>query len=280
MEASEIKALISLISDDDREIVNHVESKILELGPPVIPMLEAEWEQSLDMDVQRRIEEIIHRLQHTLLQQRLLEWKKKGGQDLLEGLWIVATYQYPDLVFETIKKQLEQIYYEAWLQLDNDLHPFDQIKALNSVIFTKLKFSANTVNFHSPSNSMINLVLDTKKGNPITLCAVYMLVAQKLKMPIYGVNLPNLFLLTYKQPYAQFYINAFSRGVILSKADIDNYLSKLNLERMDIFYEPCTHIDIIFRVLRNLIVSFSRNNEEEKVEELKNLLKIISDDVE
>jgi regulator of sirC expression with transglutaminase-like and TPR domain len=105
-----------------------------------------------------------------------------------------------------------------------DLHPYDQVKIVNIVIFQKLKFSANTKNFHSPSNSMINVVLDSKKGNPITLCAIYMLVAQKLKLPMYGVNLPNLFILTYKTEESQFYINAFNKGLIFSKADIDNYL--------------------------------------------------------
>jgi regulator of sirC expression with transglutaminase-like and TPR domain len=277
MQPNEVLALISLISDDDREVVSHVETKILELGTPIIPLLEQEWEKSLDPDVQQRIEQLIHALQQKLVQERLIVWKQNGGKDLLEGLWIIATYQYPDLALETVRMQIEQIYYEAWLQLDNDLHPFDQIKALNGVIFTKMKFSANTVNFHSPANSMINLVLESKKGNPITLCAIYMLVAQKLKMPVYGVNLPNLFVLTYKQPYAQFYINAFSRGIILSKADIDNYLAKLNLAKLPMFYEPCNHIDIIFRVLRNLVVSFERNNETEKVEEIKSLLQILTD---
>lgn len=280
MQNNELQALVSLISDDDREVVNHVETKILELGSDIIPLLEAEWEKSLDPTVQLRIEQLIHLLQQQQLQERLLNWKKAGGQDLLEGLWLVATYQYPDLQFETIKAQIEQLYYEVWLQLENDMHPLDQVKVVNSVIFGKLKFAANTTNFHSPANSMINLVLDTKKGNPITLCAVYMLVAQKLKMPVYGVNLPNLFVLTYKKEHTQFYINAFSRGVILSKADIDNYISKLNLEPLDIFYEPCSHVDIIFRVLRNLVVSFTRNNEEDKVNEIKMLLDLLTDDDE
>lgn len=275
MQDSQLKALISLLDDDDREVVSHVEMEIVRIGERIIPMLEKEWETNFNPLVQKRIEELIHTLHFDLLQSRLTNWKAEGAVDLLEGLWIVATYQYPDLDFNKIKKDLEQIYYEAWLELKNDLVPFDQIKIINAVLFHKLKFSANTKNFHSPANSMINQVLESKRGNPIALCCVYILVAQRLKIPIYGVNLPNLFILTYKTENLQFYINAFNKGLIFSKSDIDNYISHLNLPPNPIFYEPCNNLEIVMRLLRNLIVSFEKVGETYKVEELKTLLQIL-----
>jgi regulator of sirC expression with transglutaminase-like and TPR domain len=219
----------------------------------------------------------VHNLHFDLLKSRLEKWKKEGAQDLLEGMWLVATYQYPDLEYKKIKSELEQIYYETWLNLENDLLPADQIKIINNVLFGQLKFSANTKNFHSPSNSMINIVLETKKGNPISLCVIYMLVAQKLKMPVYGVNLPNLFILIYKSKETQFYINAFNKGLIFSKADIDNYLANLNLAQHEMFYEPCSNIEIIKRVFRNLIISFEKLGDTSKVYEIKLLLNCLND---
>ena len=273
-----LKALVSLLSDDDKEILNHVEGQIISLGSYIIPFLEHEWETNLDPTVQRRIEDLLHTVQHDLVRKRLATWVQNGGIDLLEGLWIVATYQYPDIEIEKLRKELEDIYYEVWLELKPDLHPYDQVKVLNSVIFQKLKFSANTKNFHSPSNSMINVVLDTKKGNPITLCAIYMLVAQKLKLPLYGVNLPNLFILTYKTEESQFYINAFNKGLIFSKADIDNYIHHLNLSYSPVFYEPCNHIEILKRVLRNLVVAYEKLGDTHKVREVKEMLFSFSDE--
>src|SRR5690606_20064043 len=143
------------------------------------------------------------------------------------------------------------------------------IKIINSVLFGKLKFGANSKNFHSPGNSLINVVLETKKGNPISLCVVYMLVAQKLKLPVSGVNLPNLFILTYKDDKStQFYINAFNRGLIFSRKDIENYISELHLTPQNSFFEGCSNIDIIRRVLRNLIMSFDKMGEHAKAEEI------------
>jgi regulator of sirC expression with transglutaminase-like and TPR domain len=275
---NELKALISLLDDDDDQIVTHVVEKIRSLGTDVIPYLEEEWEKNFNPYAQRRIEELIHVLQFELLKKRLGEWYEGTDHDLLTGMWLVATYQYPDIELIKLRQDLEQIYYETWLEFKQDLYPFDQVKIINGVLFNKLKFGANTKNFHSPGNSMINVVLETHKGNPISLCVIYMLVAQKLKLPVSGVNLPNLFVLTYKDDRnAQFYINAFNRGLIFSRQDIENYINELHINPQNSFFEPCSNLDIIRRVLRNLIVSFDKMGEHAKAEEVKELLLIVAD---
>jgi regulator of sirC expression with transglutaminase-like and TPR domain len=275
---TEIKALVSLLDDEDAQIVSHVEGKILSLGTTIIPFLEQEWETNFNSLVQRRIEELIHTLQYELLKERLIQWYETEEKDLLTGMWLVATYQYPDLDLIKLRQDLEQIYYETWLEFKPDLYPFDQVKVVNSVLFSKLKFGANTKNFHSPGNSMINVVLETHKGNPITLCIIYLMVAQKLKLPVYGVNLPNLFVLTYKDDkHAQFYINAFNKGLIFSRQDIENYINELHLTPQSSFFEPCSNLEVIRRVFRNLIMSFDKMGEHTKAEEVKELLLIIAD---
>jgi regulator of sirC expression with transglutaminase-like and TPR domain len=278
MKDSEFKALVSLLDDDDTQIIAHVEEKIRSLGKEVIPFLEQEWEKNFNPEVQKRIEDIIHDLQYEIVKDRLSTWYKSEDQDLLTGMWLISTYQYPDLEFEKLSHELEQIYYSVWLELKPDLHPLDQIKIVNGVIFQKLKFGANTKNFHSPGNSMLNVVLETKKGNPISLCVIYLLVGRKLKLPLFGVNLPNLFVLTYKdERIKQFYINVFNRGLIFSREDIENYIHELRMVPKPAFFEPCDNVEIIRRVLRNLIMSFEKVGEHAKAEEVKGLLLEISD---
>ncbi len=275
---NELKALVSLLDDDDSEVSSHVEEKIMSMGTPIIPFLEQEWETNFNPHVQRKLEDLIHTLQFELLKERLALWRDGKEANLLEGLWLVATYQYPDLEHSKLVRDLEQLYYEVWTEYNPDLNPFDQIKILNSAIFGKLKFSANTKHFHSPANSMINAVLETRKGNPISLCVVYMLISQKLDMPVMGVNLPNLFILTYKTEKLQFYINAFNRGLIFSKEDIDNYVEHLHLAPQDSYYQPCTNQEIIRRILRNLIVSFDKLGDYHRSDEVKILLKVLGDE--
>ncbi len=114
MEEKEIKALISLLDDEDKQVVAHVEEKIRSLGKLAIPYLEKEWEASFNPALQARIEEIIHDLQSERLKERLLAWYQGEEKDLLEGMWIVATIQYPDL---SLDKLVTQEDYLAGLQI-------------------------------------------------------------------------------------------------------------------------------------------------------------------
>ncbi|RYU79754.1 transglutaminase-like domain-containing protein [Hymenobacter persicinus] len=279
MTNKEIKALISLL--DDPEIASQIQGKIQSLGESIIPFLEESWEESLDPTQQQRLEDLIHNLQFEGLQQRLRVWRDSGGENLLEGMWLLNSYQYPDADLQALSRAIEQLRFEVWTLLRPDMHPADQVQALNYVLFRTHKFSANTQNFHSPANSMLHLVLETRRGNPLTLCVIYLLVAQRLNLPIFGVNLPNLFVLTYQPDdlaVLPFYINCYNRGLILSRTDIEHYVSQLNLSPNDIFYEPCTHLDIVRRALRNLMMSFEKMQEPGKSAEVAKLLAILTDD--
>jgi len=271
-----IKAMIHLLDDSDQEVVTMVEQQIRTLGPSIIPVLESEWEsESLNPILQSKIENLIHDFQWQSVKTRLQLWKESGGMDLLEGMWILATYRYPDYSLEQLKVEMDQLYYEVWPQMREELHPMDQVKVLNTVLFEQLKFGPNSKNFHAANNSFINNVLSSKKGNPISLCVIYMWIAQKLGLPIYGVNLPNLFVLTYKQNGLQFYINVFNKGLIFNKIDIDNYIAQLNLTSNEIYYNPCSNLEIIRRVIRNLMMAYEKAGELEYKEELTELIDLL-----
>jgi regulator of sirC expression with transglutaminase-like and TPR domain len=276
MTEAAIKAMIHLLDDSDQEVVNMVEQQIRTLGPSIIPVLESEWEtESLNPILQTKIENLIHDFQWQSVKTRLQLWKESGGMDLLEGMWILATYRYPDYRFDQLKLEMDQLYYEVWPQMREELHPMDQVKVLNTAIFEQLKFGPNSKNFHAANNSFINNVLSSKKGNPISLCVIYMWIAQKLGMPIYGVNLPNLFVLTYKQNGLQFYINVFNKGLIFNKIDIDNYIAQLNLTPNEIYYNPCSNLEIIRRVIRNLMMAFEKSGETDYKDELSELIDLL-----
>ncbi len=278
MTNKEIKALISLLDDKDPMVVAHVQQRMVELGDAITPFLEEAWEESLDPEHQKVLEDLIHDLQYATLLQRLKDWKADGAQDLLYGMWLINTYQYPDITLEKLKQTIAELYYEAWVNVRPEMHAYDQVKGLNHVLFKLHHFSANTKNFHAPGNSMLSQVLESKRGNPLTLCVIYMTLAQMLELPIYGVNLPNLFILTFKADgVPPFYINAYNRGLILTKSDIDNYILQLNLNPVDIFYEPCQPIDIVLRALRNLSLSYEKLNDPEKATEIIRLMDVLAE---
>jgi len=80
--------------------------------------------------------------------------------------------------------------------------------------------------------------MEMKKGNQTALAIIYSVIAQKLDIPVYGINLPQHFILGYVDESAQpetengvlFYINTFNKGFIFGKRDVDMFLKQLNLK--------------------------------------------------
>ena len=285
MSLKEVIALITLLDDPDEMIYVQVKDRFVILGPPAIPHLETAWENSFDAIMQKRIESIIHTIQFETLEKALKLWAKEEQDDLLKGILILARYQYPDLDENKIRKQLAQIKQDVWLELNDDLTALEKVQIVNHILFEVHQFSGNITNYHAPQNSFINNVLESKKGNPLMLSVVYALVCKELAIPVYGINLPQHFVLAYVNEHANlidvnnktlsnnilFYINPFSKGLIFNQKDIDQFLKQLNLDPDSKYYLPCSNVEILKRCLTNLIFSYEKLGYLEKVAELKRL---------
>lgn len=289
MNEKDITALISLLDDPDEEIFSHIREKLLSYGSPVIPFLEREWEKSFESVIQTRIENIIHHIQFNDTFENLKKWVESGGKDLLSGIILLARYQYPDLDEDAILKQIERIKHDAWLELNPNLTALEKVRVLNHIIFEVHGFSGNTTNFHAPQNSYINNVLESKRGNPLSLSILYSIIAQSLDIPIYGVNLPEHFILAYatektdlpvpissKDEKVMFYINPFSKGTVFGKHEVDSFLRQLKVKPVPAFYEPCSNIDMIRRLVNNLSYAYEKLGYPDKVKDIRKLLKAVT----
>ncbi|WP_439695896.1 transglutaminase family protein [Mucilaginibacter sp. AW1-7] len=280
---TEVNSLIRLLDDPDNEIYDHVHEKLLGYGSEVIAYLETAFEQAFDAIQQERIANLVHEIQFGSLKTDLQLWHQSGAFDLLQGVLIINRYQYPDLDEQRVINQVESIKRDIWIQMMNEASPKEQIKLINHVFYNIYGFSGNTSNHLDPQNSYLSQVLETKKGNQISMAIIYSIIAQKLDIPVYGVNLPQHFILAYVDESMEtnfeggilFYINAFNKGFIFGRRDVDMFLKQLNLKFDKQFYEPCSNTDIIKRVIRNLISAYENLGAAEKVVELNELLGIL-----
>lgn len=277
-----LQALIALMDDPDEEIYTHVRDKLLEYGPEAIQYLESSWEEKdFGLIFQSRIETLIHEIQFEECKRQLSDWYNSPQKDLLRGALIVAKYQYPGLDEKMVYEFIERVRRDCWLELNPNMTAFESVRIINKIFYDQYGFKGNSQNYTSPLNSYLNTVIETKKGNPLSLCILYSIIAQELDLPIYGVNLPNHFILAFMDDHGTgrflskankhgvlFYINAFSRGSLFQKEDIDQFLKGLNLPFSNSHYEPCSNSEIIRRMLTNLVSSFQQVGNLEKVNEL------------
>jgi len=293
----EFTALISLLEDPDDEIFTHVFEKLSSFGTNIIPNLENAWEECFDPILQKRIEELIHRIQFESIETEFIEWTESDAIDILKGALIISRYQYPDLNENEIIEKIERIKTDIWIELNDDLTALEKIKIFNHIFYNVHRFSGNSVNHLDPQNSFLNIVFDNKKGNSISLGILYLAIAEMLELPIYGVNLPFHFILTFIDHNEQtlslfdedikarvlFYINPFNKGAIFTEKEIIAYMKKVNPKLTDddidsSFFLPCNKKVIISILLNQLIQSYESLGYIAKVEELQILLNHLNKD--
>jgi regulator of sirC expression with transglutaminase-like and TPR domain len=279
------KALISLLDDPDETIFEQIRNMLIQKGVSIIPELEDSWEnEDFGHLFQSRLEDIVHQIQFDHLKVILQNWLNSPEKDLLEGALIVAKYRYPSLEDAPIKSELKRIQKAIWLEMNEYQTGFEQVQIFNKVFYGRFGFKGNAADYYAASNSYINNVIESKKGNPLSLGIVYSIVAQSLQLPIYGVNLPNHFVLAFMDTNnlngmmnrqdrngVLFYINPFSNGSIFDRDELNEYLKTINKDPERGFFEPCSNSAIISRMLTNLIVSHEHLNQSQKVDELKQL---------
>ncbi len=290
METERIKALIKLLDDPSEEIFNTVEGELLKAEVEIVPELERAWESHPDGIFQHRIENVIHSIQFRDVKKRFKAWVTFDGEDLLTGAWLVARYQYPELTFEELDNAINKIRKDIWLELNDHLTALERVRIINHILFDVHGFSRNNSNFLAPQNSFICDVLDTRKGNPISLSIIYSVIAVRLGLPVYGVNLPKNFILAYmdepsagdrysaqQESSVLFYINPINKGAVLGRKEVDNFIKQQKLESRHYFFEPCSNIEIIRRILNNLVLAFEHGGQLVKMEEIRELLAIIDE---
>lgn len=284
MTQKEVQALISLLDDPDESIFIHVRQKLESLGNQAIPLLEhAYHHQSFGHLFHERAEDLMHFIQFSHTCEALSAWTDSQQPQLLDGWMIVSRFAYPDLPEETIRGFFSKMQKDIWLELHEDLTALEQVNILNHFVFEVYGFDANRQNFHDSSNSFINYVIEKRKGNPVALSMIYLILAESLNLPIEGINLPRHFVVAYtgeknqkNQEPVLFYINPFSKGTVFSTHEIHDFLNEIGVAPMDEYFVPTHTRAIIYRVLNNLKYAYHAEGQQDKVQDIVKLQEILA----
>jgi hypothetical protein len=283
----EIRSLISLIDDD--EIFETVFEKIVDAGENAINYIDEELELSIDDTKTNRLQQAYDTIVLNSCFSDLKSWKENSSSNLFKGLIIISRLRYPHLDLSFINSEINRVKDSLWLELNDNLTALEKIKIFNSVFFDMYNFNGDTADFFNPSNSFLIDVLKRKKGNPITISALYSIIAQGVGIPVYGVNMPRHFMAVYTDhlllyPFSKvtrndvlFYINPFGKGEIYSIKEVYNFLNRLNINITDDIILPCDHVSIIKRSINNLIIIYKNRQDHKYEQRFQKLLEALED---
>lgn len=141
------------------------------------------------------------------------------------------------------------------------------IDSLNDYLFCSGRFLGNRNDYYGPQNSDLTSVIETGRGNPISLACLMILIGRRCGLEVDGCNYPGHFLARYEIGGSVYLLDCFNRGKVIPGADLIEHQPFSSHEVSEAVQNPASAEVILLRVLRNLETAFSRlgNREDQKV---------------
>jgi len=169
----------------------------------------------------------------------------------------------PDLDITHYLAGLDALADEAEDRLLPGLKGGDLAHALLHVLGEQMGFQGNLGNYYDPGNSFLHLVMENRRGLPITLSLLYMAVARRMGIHLDGIGFPAHFMLRYADETGSWLIDPFHRSVV-QEDDASSYLTgvfrqPVRLHSAVAEYAVSTRM-LLLRLLNNLRNVYLSNN--------------------
>jgi len=271
---TEIRSLVSLLDEEDPRNLDRIQQDILELGAPALPYLD-ELRGRCGPDITARVDALARRLHFNELQKDFRELAATPAPDLELGVWLVARFGYPDADAAEYRSRLDALADLVRRSLPEGAPPAQALQQLSSQLFEALGFCGNEKHYYDPDNSYLNRVIEKRRGIPVSLCVLYLLVGKRLGLPVYGVATPGHFLVGVRLGPETSYLDAYNRGRLMTLADVQHMLSRSGYEFRPEFVAPAGARDILARMMRNLVSIYQKAAQTDRAEMLSSLVDIL-----
>ena len=248
----EFEAMVRLMDDDDPVVQQQIEQELDDMGHEAINRLEGILPTLEDDTVQQQVEAMIARLRSQQIADQLLDWRKRGGEDLLDAWMLINQIEHPGMDTQVFHNALNRLASRTWLQINVGMNDLEKLSMINRLLYSMEGFSGNHGSPEAPDNNHIGFVLNEKKGNSLSMCMLYAIVSDKLGIPLQIINFNGYYALRYISKDSHFYIDAYNKGLFFTPQQVERFLKKLGAEPNLNTYKPLTNIYTILQLLQAL----------------------------
>ncbi|MBI5624393.1 MAG: hypothetical protein HY924_11500 [Elusimicrobia bacterium] len=272
---SEMRSLVTLLDDDDETSVNLIRSEILKVGEPMLPFLD-EYRTSCAAGVAGVIESIKLDLRFQKLKDSFEKFAASAEPDLEEGAFLLCRFAYPQINPLVYREWLDRVAADVRKVLPPEPDAYSTMQQLNIRLFQDLGFAGNEEDYYDPDNSFLHRVIESRRGIPVTLSVLYLLLGVRLGLPVHGVGTPGHFLVGFTETRGStFFIDPFHRGKLMNSQDVRRMLTRTGYDFRPEFLTPVSARETIVRMMRNLIAVYHKTGAAPRAEKLGLLAEVV-----
>jgi regulator of sirC expression with transglutaminase-like and TPR domain len=269
----DIRALIGLLVDDE-DSYELVRTQLLKMGEAVIPYIE-EKRAAAQPEVAARMDAVCREVRFEKLKHEFWRLATAPECDLETGTLLLVKFGYPGLDTDVYKRWMDEVAAHVERDLPKDADEATRFSRLNAHVFQAMGFSGNDLHYYDPENSYLNRLIEKRRGIPVSMAVLYLLLARRLKISAFGVGTPGHFLVGYRGPEDRCYLDVYNKGRLMSAADVQKMLARAGYEFRPEYLHPANSRDIVIRMMRNLISIYQKMGAVERGEQLSTLVEIM-----
>lgn len=272
MENADIQALLWLATDDNPAIARKAADELVSLGEQAQPHLAtlADTDPDTAAEISRRIEA-------QSLEDR---WRELANDpDAEQGALLIAQWADPLLDPSSVVADIDALAepLAGTLPRKEDPESLQLVaQTLAAWLGEEHGFHGDTTTYYEPKNSFLHHVLTRKRGLPILLSLIYVLIGRRLGVPVYPIGMPAHFIVRVGPKEADLYLDPFDRGRILGSAQCKEWLEANGFGWRESFLDVVSDREFIARMLRNLVNSYRRQGDDAAQRELLRYYRILS----
>lgn len=269
-------ALVALLADDDPGTRSAVRKALASGGEAALTALQAAIEGD-DAKLRARARQLLTDLERAAAMSELTALLARPVPPLLGGLLaldaVLGHAKRAEWVRERIDGMGEQV---AIVAGDNpDTHGL--AASLKAVLGEELDLEGPAEDFHHADHVSISRTLESRRGLPLTLCAIYALVARRAGFIAGLLPFPGQVLLGLGPAEDRRILDPFIGGDEISEAACLARLSMMGAPASRRWLEPASDRSMLIRQLRNLGASMDRHGRAREARRARRLVESLAE---
>lgn len=268
LEKEQLPHILNLVDDETEEVRNYVFKDLTDYGLDLENDL-LEFAEIIDRKNLEIIDPIIKNNRRKWLRKNWEQWFKivDDYEKIEIAMSMISKFQLGYFQQVTLSKRLDQISEDF-----KNIYPYGNELDLANYLFQVLDLRGNKRDYYSPLNSNLYYTLEERKGLPITLALIFIMIGERLGFTVSGCNFPGHFMARVNIDDELLLIDCFNGGRIIFESELkslsnDSYESILNIVHSAIDAKT-----IIKRVLKNLANAYREKGDTPNLHTISELL--------
>lgn len=228
---SELLSLIYLMEDPDPVIRDAVRERLVERGEDAVEQIERFVLPQMEEERKEKYFLLLDEIRADIAIDQLSLLLKDPQPKLDKALYLITRVADTSAVEIIYFSTLENLMDEISLEISEDKTPVENIGIFNFLFFKRFGFRHTDTKMQRPEAALLDRVLLSRGGNPVTITLAFFLLAGLTGLPVYPLCFPGGFVPVYldQQGNILFYLNIFKQGTIFAEDTLRQFFEEIGM---------------------------------------------------